>query len=241
MSEFKTIKFYPPHNGIELAEEYTPVSSKNCIPQWYKDIPKHFVSNDPADLRARNDEGHDGSALSIKMCTPFFQAMTAGYMIVIPEDLYVSVDENEYPKISWKSGNLIIDKNGNLENPVPAFHHPVHFAYKMQHGTITPPGYSVLITHPLNRDDLPFRITSGIQNTDIIGSPVNIGFYIKRGFEGIIKKGTPFAQIIPFQRESWQSEIDNEVALDKEWELERRRAYLYGRYHKEAFERIEYR
>jgi len=33
----------------------------------------------------------------------------------------------------------------------------------------------------------------------------NLPFYIKDGFEGIIHKGTPIAQIIPFRQENWKS------------------------------------
>ena len=35
-----------------------------------------------------------------------------------------------------------------------------------------------------------------------------IPFFIKKGFEGIIPKGTPFAQLIPFRKETWVSEED---------------------------------
>jgi hypothetical protein len=33
----------------------------------------------------------------------------------------------------------------------------------------------------------------------------NIPFFIKEGFSGVIPKGTPIAQVIPFKRESWTS------------------------------------
>jgi hypothetical protein len=42
----------------------------------------------------------------------------------------------------------------------------------------------------------------------------NLPFFIKEGFEGIIKAGTPIFQIIPFMREQWTMEL-NENLLEE--------------------------
>ena len=70
-----------------------------------------------------------------------------------------------------------------------------------------PDGYSGLIVHPLNRLDLPFFTISGTVDFDTFYYPkvTNIPFYIKKGFSGIIPKGTPMFQIIPVKREHWES------------------------------------
>lgn len=39
-------------------------------------------------------------------------------------------------------------------------------------------------------------------------------FFLLKGVSGILPAGTPYAQIIPFKREHWESEID--VSLDTE-------------------------
>jgi hypothetical protein len=84
----------------------------------------------------------------------------------------------------------------------------------------TPPGYSLLFTHPLNRFDLPFYTMSGIVDTDTYEIPVNLPFVIKEGFMGKIEKGTPLAQVIPIKRENWKSSVEeynskNNFLLDK--------------------------
>ena len=49
-----------------------------------------------------------------------------------------------------------------------------------------------------------FRILPGIVDTDDSYSPVNFPMVINDpDFEGLIPKGTPIAQVIPFKRESW--------------------------------------
>ena len=45
--------------------------------------------------------------------------------------------------------------------------------------------------------------------------PINLPFFLKEGFEGIIPKGTPIAQIMPFKREPWNSEKEDLNPLTK--------------------------
>jgi hypothetical protein len=70
-----------------------------------------------------------------------------------------------------------------------------------------PRGYSILITHPLNRFDLPFTTTSGIIDSDGWVPPGNIPFFLQKGFNGVIPKGTPFAHVFPYKRDSWVMSI----------------------------------
>ena len=70
-----------------------------------------------------------------------------------------------------------------------------------------PDGYSLLITHPHNRLDLPFTTLSGIIDADKFHH-VGFGqypFYIDHNFEGVIPLGTPMFQMIPFKRDEWKS------------------------------------
>lgn len=95
---------------------------------------------------------------------------------------------------------------------MPQFIHPQgyyqeHFAWYPDWAVELPEGYSALYTHPLNRFDLPFFMTIGIIDNDKVNLPGTMPFFIAKGFEGTIPAGTPYAQIIPFKREDWKSEI----------------------------------
>ena len=57
----------------------------------------------------------------------------------------------------------------------------------------------------MNNFSLPFVSTSGIINNDKVFQPGSIPFFIRKGFNGIIPKGTPIIQIIPFKRNNWKS------------------------------------
>jgi hypothetical protein len=44
-------------------------------------------------------------------------------------------------------------------------------------------------------------------DNDKIKLPGSMPFFLREGFSGVIPAGTPFAQIIPFKREDWTSEV----------------------------------
>jgi hypothetical protein len=74
----------------------------------------------------------------------------------------------------------------------------------------TPAGYSLLFTHPFNRDDLPFTTIAGMVDTDsytdnLINFPAR---WHDPNFSGVLPKGTPVAQCIPVKRELWTSQCE---------------------------------
>jgi hypothetical protein len=68
-------------------------------------------------------------------------------------------------------------------------------------------------------------------------------FFLKRGFQGIIKKGTPLFQMIPFKRDNWEMELDlsQEKFDEHEFKAENRRSMLYGYYKKTAWRKKLFR
>jgi hypothetical protein len=175
--------------------------AKNHIPSWYKKIPQ-WKNNVMFDINA-------GLSPTVKLCVPFLDTFTTGYMITIPYDLYVK-NNNGVPYLTWPPGvknppswrNEVAD-----ENIVPFNHFPIEYVWKYAVSYTFPVGYSFLFTHPLNRHDLPFTTLSGIIDGGLVMNAYgNAPFYIKKDFEGIIEKGTPIAQLIPFRQENWKSE-----------------------------------
>ena len=220
-----------------------PVEAIKCLPDWYKDLsPYGGASNKLKDLAPINDRGADGSNVSTKLCLPFFDAMTMGYMYCLEDDLLVELDKNGIPSLSWKKGLILADKRPSVDMAIPLECHPIHFGIKMNWFYETPKGYSILITHPFNRYDLPFYVSSAVVDSDIWGLPAFIPIFIKKNFFGIIPKGTPICQMLPIKREPWQKEI---VIDEKEYEKnnaseERRRTNVTGYYRKTTWQKKTY-
>jgi hypothetical protein len=233
---FFKIKFTPAFKNYK-SYLLPPEPAVKHVPEWYRSLSKFDMSNDDITLNPVNNLGTDGAQVSTKMCMPFFDATTAGYMYVLEDDLHVDIDESGKPILWWDGEVMLVDKRPIIDIVVPDNCHPIHYGWRMNWYYETPPGYSVLITHPMNRYDLPFYVQSGIVESDIWGLPVFIAFFLKRNFRGTIPKGTPIMQIIPFKRDNWELEVaDSDEDIDRhELMAENRRSMLYGYYKKTAW------
>jgi hypothetical protein len=86
-----------------------------------------------------------------------------------------------------------------------------------------PPGYSLFVTHPVNRQDLPFHTLTGLVDADrfkhnFIHFPAQ---WRDPNFSGMLPKGTPVAQCLPFKRDVWdaQFEVIEGDAAERQLEL----------------------
>ena len=223
------IKYFFP--DFKYPEAPTPAKLK--VPDWWKDSERFFDGK----MSLKGTEGNHG----VKLCMPFLDAMTIGYTANLWVDVLV---EQTYlgPKIGWRVGPDPIVQRDTLNKtiPIPAGHYKTHYAWRDIMFTQTPPGYSSLITHPLNRHDLPFMTLSGVVDTDMTMARGTLPFFLKEGFEGIIPAGTPMFQIIPFKREDWKIEEDDsleEVGLENEFLTKKS---LFGWYKKNKWSKKNY-
>jgi hypothetical protein len=221
-----------------------PVEARKVIPGWYKDLAPYRAgtSNDLGQLNPVNDRGGDGSDVSTKLCNPFIDSLTMGYSYLLEGDVHVSLDEHGLPVISWDSETHLIDTRPFLDIAIPSDCHPIHFGLKMHWYYETPPGYSVLITHSLNRWDLPFYVGSGVVDSDIWGLPAFIPLFIKKGFVGTIPRGTPMFQMIPIKRDEWELDVDTSSKSAEYHNIleEKRRTHITGHYRKTTWQKKRY-
>lgn len=212
----KFIKFRPLTDRTKDIED-SPKPSNLFTPSWFSKAPKY---NSPAtqlssvvDFAKNRDTAH----MTYKMCVPFLDAMTSGYMVTLPATVVVTqveTDEGVVPRIQWQVSWSIADM---LEPftiphfPVPAGHHRTAFRWITNWSIETPAGYSAFITHPVHRFDLPFQTLTGFVDTDKHPNPLLFPFFIKEGFEGEIPAGTPIAQVFPIKRDSWESKKIDET------------------------------
>ena len=224
------IKFWAPLPYFDTT--LSPEPSIKNLPQWWVDRPLYQKTNDLYKLSVNNNNGTDSAAISVKHCMPFFDAITAGYHYLLPTDVHVAKTEDpNVPDVSWDDDAARpIEMRGHLEVPVPSDCYPIHFLWDMRWGTKLPDGWSLLITHPLNRFDLPFFTMSAIQDSDRWFSGNVVSFFLRKDFEGTIPKGTPIMSMIPIKRAEWEKEIDMSLHDQGLWDVERKRNYMYGFY-----------
>lgn len=198
----KNIKFTNT-NGFQDLEKPQPASV--FIPDWFKNM-ESYIGGKKTTNGSGNTEG------TIKRCIPVFDAITAGYIIVSPADVMVTLkDGAQY--FEWSNFNLI------AFHPIEqAPEHPARKPYQYPKwnnpwAIKTPKGYSTLFVQPLHRESI-FTILPGVVDTDIYTAPVNFPFVINDpNFEGLIPKGTPIAQVIPIKRDAWKMEFGGQEEL----------------------------
>jgi hypothetical protein len=191
-------------NEVDFVTDAPPVPAKSCIPQWFKDIPQERNYVDPrTGLRA---VGRGKS--TVKKCMPFLDAFNAGYMLCLPFDIGVElVDgvQHSYWKVDRPLG-LDYELSPRTEGiPTPPGYGEQLWRIEIFPGVETPSGYSLLMTHPLNRYDLPFLTVSGVIDSDNYHGFLAATVHLRSDFSGVIPKGTPIAQVFPFKRENWKS------------------------------------
>jgi hypothetical protein len=218
-------------------EEYPDilVPAKTKVPEWYKKI-MSFSGDKIINLKDNSINE------TIKKCIPFLESLSVGYMITLPFDLYVK-DNNGTPNIIVKNKDHNIRTRGAVadKNLVPTGFYPLEYTWDTNISFSVPKKYSILITHPLNRNDLPFHTLSGIIDGPYINTPHgNFPFYIKNGFEGIISQGTPIMQLIPFQQESWKAKKTKGLTYEGELNGKRSKLLLANWYKKNYWIKKEY-
>ena len=185
---------------IGVSKEYAPKPAIKFIPEWYKKMEASFPKKVTPD-----------SVLTIKKCIPVLDSITAGYIIVSPCDVYVSLKDDE-PNYHSPIPSLIqfhprkqayAHPNAN-EYPFPKWTNP--WAIK------TPQGYSCLFKPPAHNSNPWFEILEGVVDTDAYSAAVNFPFVLKNpADEFMIPAGTPIAQVIPFKREEWKLSLSDDV------------------------------
>jgi hypothetical protein len=185
----KKVKFQSVHTAFDVPK---PTPAFKQTPEWYRKM-----------------SGVEEKIMTIKKCIPFLDAMTSGYVICSPVD--VNFNGNEFSDLSKVRVVSAHHKEQTADLPVPRGFSSQPYKWENFFTMTTPKGYSTLFVHPVNRHDLPFSCITGVVDTDSHPLPVNFPFFIEEGFTGTIPAGTPIIQAIPFKRESWVSEVEDNI------------------------------
>jgi hypothetical protein len=175
-----------------------PIPARGALPGWLREMPAKAHS-----------EIHGREVRTVKQCPPFVDAMAYGVLILLPCDVTV-----ERGSFSWAWDIPEPKTSGHPRAPL-SFHVPAQFAgTPLARGgqaaikfnsfwTIeVESGWSLFATHPVNRDDLPFRLITGLVDADLFhDGGINFpAIWLQSDFSGTLPKGTPVAQIFAVPR-----------------------------------------
>ena len=182
-----------------------PVPARSVLPGWLRDMDGHALS-----------DMHGGPVRTVKHCPPFIDAMSHGFVIPLPCDVQV-----EAGRLSWNWDLPPLAAATHPRAPL-SFHVPAQVAgtpfarpdqvvvkFNAFWTIRLEPGWSLFVTHPVNRDDLPFRLLTGLVDADRFNE-VGILFpaiWSDPDFTGTLPRGMPVAHCVPVPREPIELDI----------------------------------
>jgi hypothetical protein len=215
-----------------------PKPASQYVPKWYKDAKPY---TDPSGKKAPTMD--NTPAATIKRCMPVWDLMTAGYIIETPYDIYIRQTPTG-PYFQWGSFESIAFQTHEQFQNHP-YSRDINYAVRILHpwSIKTPKGWSVLICEPQHQEPTPIITANGIVDTDKYSLPFNMFIKLRDpNFEGMIPAGTPFAQIIPFKRESWVSKLGGDDERKRyHFDLARFQTIFFDRYKKFWWSKKEYK
>jgi hypothetical protein len=218
-----------------------PKPAKEYVPKWFRDLSPYEKTSENPEGKLIVETFHSNA--TAKKCVPMLDAMTAGYIIPLWTDVQVRQVDGK-PLITWKVQSNVFELHGSPSRDIPAppGYDQIVFKYVHDLWIQTDPGYSISVSSPAGHYNLPFLQIPAVIDTDSKDmAPAPFPVWIKSGFEGIVEKGTPIAQVIPFKRESWSHEFDiakpNEYtyALNR-WKTKIGSQYIKSSWHKKRYE-----
>ena len=216
MDDPKPIKFRCPPELAAVLPRPTPAVLG--LPDWFKAMPQTAFS---AMLQEEQ--------MTVKKCPPFIDAMTCGFLMPLAADVRV-----ENGAFTWGRDAPVgaltgfqrapIDFHDNNQVAGTPFFDEDHVIIKFINfwAIELPPGYSLFVTHPVNRRDLPFHTLTGLVDADryrhnFVHFPAE---WRDPGFCGVLPKGMPVAQCVPMKRDVWNAHCEAIESDDVERHME---------------------
>ncbi|MDO6800076.1 hypothetical protein [Shimia thalassica] len=176
-----------------------PTVAGDALPEWLRQMPSEVTAETLRGVAVR----------TLKHCPPIIDALSGGVLIPLATDVHVCDGE-----MAWDWDPPVLDDALITRSPV-GVHVPEQASgapFTLQTNAVVkfmnfwtleaPKGMSLLFTHPLNREELPFRTLSGIVDCDLFrdGYVHFPALWTAPDFQGTLAKGTPVAQVFAIPR-----------------------------------------
>ena len=217
-----------------------PFPASEAIPKWWKNASPYIKSAENPDGKKIIVSNSESNA-SFKKCTPMLDILSSGYIVPLWADIQVRI-QGESPLITWRVQKNVFELHDGQEVEIPDGYQKTQFKFLNQWIPKLPKGYSALIIACPGYPNNPFKPIQAIIDYDKTTHPLSPPMYLKNNFEGIIEKGTPMFQIIPFKRNNWISKFsfleDGQYLINMDRDV---KATIVNNYVKDFWEKKSYK
>lgn len=187
-----------------------PVPANKTIEEWYRKMPVDYPGSEHMIVP-------DSFNKTVKACMPFFDAMTLGWMMLMPADFKIEVSDNASNfTANWRVQNSYIEGHSQFNLIGHSKQGRAIIKIFTMWAISTPPGWSTLFFPPMNHSELPVEAMAAVIDTDRWKGDLSIPCFLNLP-DGIhlVPKGTPLAQVLPFKRERIEMTARGETAEEK--------------------------
>ena len=194
--EKPVIKWWSTIDGLEKVVPVVP--AKEYIPDWWKRVERM--------ISGRYDEKG-----TVRNCPSFPEFITQGFVVPLWCDLHINI---EHDKFDWKTPDKMFNFTSHADQQFRDWA-PKHVqdnssmvlkpncTWRIQ----TPPGWSVWQLPMFYEFNPLFEVLPGIIWSDI-HHEINQQMLMKRYGEFSIKRGTPLAMYVPYERNKYTYEVE---------------------------------
>lgn len=182
-----------------------PFPASQAIPKWWKDASPYIKSFENPDGKKIIIQNRNSNA-SFKKCAPMLDMLSSGYIVPLWADVQIR-NINGVPNLSWRVQRDVFEPHLKQGVETPEGYGDFQFKFINQWTPRLPRGYSALIIPCPGYPNNVFIPISAVIDYDKTKHPLSPPMHLKNNFEGIVEKGTPMFQIIPFKRDNWQSKF----------------------------------
>ena len=208
----QSIEFKTDVTGLEEIAPIKPASY--FLPKWFKNMndaietPAIHEKGKPSYFGKKGETAKKHTGGTVKRCPAIVDLITEGFIIPMWADFLVQRDMEtlEWDNKEFPYGIEFHTKEQIVGWDLKKTDFPEGVKFTNPWRIYTPKGYSVMFLTPTYQFEKRFTVLPGIVETDSYHH-INFPSIWHTTKDAIIKRGTPFIQVIPFKRDDWQHTV----------------------------------
>lgn len=219
----QSIQFKTDVKGLDKVAPVKP--AKFFMPQWFKgmsdyiEMPAVHEKDKPNYFGKKEQTAKKHTSGTVKRCPAIVDLLTEGFIIPMWCDFLV---QRDMETLEWDNKNFPYGIEFHNKKQITGWNlkktdFPEGVKFTNPWRIYTPKGYSVMFMTPTYQFEKRFTVLPGIVETDSYHH-INFPSIWHTTKDAIIKRGTPFIQVIPFKRDDWQHTVSqmNEKDLNND-------------------------